>query len=118
MTDGLSFTERNKLSKDYYAWLEGQRRQYGCQVADHPMTVLSYLDSVGMLQHREHRRRKLITKVRLKWIIFFAVFWGLTPLFFQLADTERGYAGTGGEVLIPLIPVIALILTIAGKMSK
>ena len=58
-----------------------------------------------------------ITRARLAWIAFFAVCWGLTPLMFALADAQRGYDSTGGEAMIPMIPVIALVLTVTNRIS-
>ena len=58
--------------------------------------------------------RRLFAKPRvLRWVALFGICWGLSPLIFRLADLERGYDATGGEALIPLIPVIVLILAIA-----
>jgi hypothetical protein len=51
------------------------------------------------------------------WAALFGIGWGLAPLLFWLADMERGFDATGGEALIPLIPVIALTLTMARKNS-
>lgn len=62
--------------------------------------------------------RRLLTRAKLAWIAFFALCWGLTPLMFIWADMERGYDSTGGEALIPMIPVIALIMTLAGRNTK
>jgi hypothetical protein len=61
--------------------------------------------------------KRLLTRGRLAWAAAFAVCWGLTPLMFRLADAQRGYDSTGGEALIPLIPVIALVLTITNRIS-
>jgi hypothetical protein len=62
--------------------------------------------------------KTLLNKARVKWIAFFAVCWGLTPLAFMWADMERGYDSIGGEALIPIIPVIALIMAVAGRNQK
>lgn len=37
----------------------------------------------------------------------FTIIWlSLTPLVFLLADMERGYNATGGEIFFPLIPLL------------
>lgn len=53
-----------------------------------------------------------------RWAVLAGICWGLTPILFRLADIERGFDATGGEAIIPLIPVIAVILAWAGKKSN
>jgi len=40
------------------------------------------------------------------WFVFIVVFLALTPLVFYLADLERGFNATGGEIFFPLIPFV------------
>ena len=43
------------------------------------------------------------------WWMFCGFCFGITPHIFYLADLERGYNSTGGEIFFPLIPFITLI---------
>lgn len=36
--------------------------------------------------------------------------WGLTPYIFNVADNQRGYDSTGGEILFPFIPLLIWIV--------
>ena len=40
------------------------------------------------------------------WFVLIAVFLAFTPLVFYLADLERGFDATGGEIFFPLIPFV------------
>lgn len=40
------------------------------------------------------------------WLIFIGLCIGITPYMFYLADLERGYNATGGEIFIPLLPLL------------
>ena len=40
------------------------------------------------------------------WWIFIGLYLGITPYIFTIADLERGYNATGGEIFIPLIPLL------------
>ena len=40
------------------------------------------------------------------WWIFIGLCLGITPYIFTIADMERGYNATGGEIFIPLIPFL------------
>jgi len=40
------------------------------------------------------------------WWIFIGLCFGITPYIFKIADLERGYNATGGEIFIPLIPLL------------
>jgi len=62
-------------------------------------------------------RRLWASRRARRWMVLAGICWGLTPILFWLADIERGYDGTGGEAIIPLIPIIALILALANKKS-
>lgn len=50
--------------------------------------------------------KKLIIRPKFFLLLFTVICWGLTPYIFCLADLERGYDATGGEIFIPLLPVI------------
>jgi len=43
---------------------------------------------------------------------------GITPYVFELADLERGYNGTGGEIFIPLIPFLVYAIKDSVKEMK
>ena len=62
--------------------------------------------------------KTLLTKSSKKWVGFTAICWALTPLAFRLADLERGYDATGGEALIPLLPIISGLLLFAARKSR
>jgi len=54
-----------------------------------------------------------------------ALFWmfcgfcfGITPYIFHIADLERGYNATGGEIFIPLIPVLIILLSYSNKNQR
>ena len=40
------------------------------------------------------------------WWVFIGFCLGITPYMFYSADLERGYNATGGEIFIPLIPLL------------
>lgn len=44
------------------------------------------------------------------WLMFCGFCFGITPYIFQLADLERGYNATGGEIFVPLIPFLVYAL--------
>ena len=44
------------------------------------------------------------------WFLLTGFCIGISPTVFQLADLERGYDGTGGEIFIFLIPVLAWLI--------
>ena len=44
--------------------------------------------------------------------------WLLTPFIFRLAYMERGYSAIGGEIVFPLIPLLAWIVVKTIKDSK
>lgn len=49
------------------------------------------------------------TKGRLKnacWWLFVGFCIGFTPFAFHLAEIERGYKAIGGEIFVPLIPLL------------
>jgi hypothetical protein len=43
---------------------------------------------------------------------------GITPYIFIVADLERGYNATGGEVFIPLLPLFVWMLKDSFKEIK
>lgn len=47
---------------------------------------------------------------RIAWSIFTAFCLGLTPYIFHLADLTRSKPGTGGEVVILLLPIIVWVI--------
>ena len=55
-----------------------------------------------------------------RWLALIAVFLALTPLVFRLADLERGFQATGGEIFFPLIPLFlwAFVSTIKNSLRK
>lgn len=61
--------------------------------------------------------RKLFTRARLKWLAFAAACWALTPLAFAAADLERGYDSTGGEAILPLLPVLIAVMVMAHRKT-
>ena len=61
--------------------------------------------------------KRLATRARLLWLALFAVCWALTPLAFAAADAERGYDNTGGEALLPILPVLILVLVMAHRKT-
>jgi len=42
----------------------------------------------------------------MKWLIFTLICFCITPVMFELAGMQRGYDAIGGEVLIPLFPML------------
>ena len=40
------------------------------------------------------------------WWVFVGFCFGITPYMFYIADLKRGYNATGGEIFIPLIPLV------------
>jgi hypothetical protein len=42
----------------------------------------------------------------LSFWMFCGFCFGITPFIFQIADLERGFNATGGEIFIPLIPFL------------
>jgi hypothetical protein len=50
--------------------------------------------------------KRFIVKPRFFFFLASVAWWALTPLFFYLADMQRGFDATGGEAFIPLIPFI------------
>jgi len=52
------------------------------------------------------------------WWVFVGLCIGITPYMFYLADLERGYNATGGEIFIPFIPVMAWMMKNSIKEMK
>lgn len=52
------------------------------------------------------------------WWIFIGLCFGITPYIFTIADLERGYNGTGGEIFVPLIPFLVLAIKDSIKEMK
>lgn len=44
------------------------------------------------------------------WFLLTGFCLGFAPTLFHIADLERGYSATGGEVFIFLIPVLAWLI--------
>lgn len=40
------------------------------------------------------------------WWLFVGFCLGVTPYVFRIADAQRGYNATGGEIFVPLIPLL------------
>lgn len=40
------------------------------------------------------------------WWLFIGLCLGITPYMFWIADTQRGYDATGGEIFVPFIPLL------------
>lgn len=40
------------------------------------------------------------------WCAFTAFCWGITPYAFVYADKVRGFDGMGGEIFVPLLPIL------------
>ena len=53
--------------------------------------------------------------LRRKWLWLTAVCMALTPLVARLAYIERGYAALGGEMVLPLAPLIVWALVRTGR---
>lgn len=62
------------------------------------------------------RMKKKIKQITY-WI-FIGFCFGITPYMFYLADLERGYNATGGEIFIPLIPIIFLLVNKEERKDK
>lgn len=62
------------------------------------------------------RMKRKIKQVR--WWIFIGFCLGITPYMFYIADLERGYNATGGEIFIPLIPLLAWAMKDSIKEMK
>jgi hypothetical protein len=61
----------------------------------------------------------MIQKIKLAfWWIFCGFCFGITPYIFTIADMERGYNATGGEIFIPLIPLLAWAMKDSIKEMK
>ena len=54
--------------------------------------------------------------IRNKWFWITAVFWALTPLVFMYARYERGGPGIGGEIFVPMLPL--LMWAIAAQIKR
>lgn len=52
------------------------------------------------------------------WSFIIGISWGITPYMFHLADLERGYDATGGELFTPLFPLMVCLLISAVKDVK
>ena len=51
----------------------------------------------------ERMKRKI---KQVYWWVFVGFCFGITPYMFYIADLKRGYNATGGEIFIPLIPLL------------
>ncbi len=52
------------------------------------------------------------------WWIFIGLCLGITPYIFTIADMERGYNATGGEIFVPLIPFLVWAIKDSIKEMK
>ena len=52
------------------------------------------------------------------WWIFIGLFLGITPYIFTIADMERGYNATGGEIFVLLIPFLVWAIKDSIKEMK
>lgn len=46
----------------------------------------------------------------LFWTFVIGLSWGITPYMFHLADLERGYDATGGELFTPMLPLLVWMI--------
>jgi hypothetical protein len=44
------------------------------------------------------------------WWVFVGFCLGISPYIFVLADVQRGYDATGGEIFVPLIPLLIWVI--------
>jgi len=52
------------------------------------------------------RNSKRMRKVKqIIWWMFVGFCFGITPYIFKIADLQRGYNATGGELIVPFLPV-------------
>lgn len=55
--------------------------------------------------------KRIKNRVRLHgWWLFVGFCLGITPYMFRLADVQRGYDATGGEIFIPLLPLLVWMM--------
>jgi len=55
---------------------------------------------------------------RFKWFLLTIACLAMTPIAFISADAQRGYDGTGGEIIVPLLPAIIYLAVITFRDSK
>jgi len=51
----------------------------------------------------ERMKRKI---KQVCWWVFVGFCFGITPYMFRIADAQRGYDATGGEIFVPFIPLL------------
>lgn len=44
------------------------------------------------------------------WWLFVGLCLGITPYMFRIADAQRGYDATGGEIFVPFIPLLVWMM--------
>lgn len=44
------------------------------------------------------------------WWLFIGLCLGITPYMFRIADAQRGYDATGGEIFVPFIPLLVWMM--------
>jgi len=44
------------------------------------------------------------------WWLFVGLCLGITPYMFRIADAQRGYDATGGEIFVPFIPLLVRMM--------
>lgn len=59
--------------------------------------------------HEIKIRKRVKSHKPLKWVLF-SIWLVLTPYIFVLADRQRGYEATGGEIVWFLVPLIVWIV--------
>jgi hypothetical protein len=53
-----------------------------------------------------------------RWWLFIGLCLGITPYMFRIADTQRGYDATGGEIFVPFIPFLVWAIKDSIKEMK
>jgi hypothetical protein len=52
------------------------------------------------------------------WWLFVGLCLGITPYMFRIADAQRGYDATGGEIFVPFIPLLVWAIKDSIKEMK
>lgn len=67
------------------------------------------------MNYSKHMKRKI---KQICWWVFIGFCLGITPYIFTIADMKRGYNATGGEIFVPLIPLLAWVMKDSIKEMK
>lgn len=74
------------------------------------MIYLSITKKPNPADIERRRKRKARQKVyKIASVVFLLLTgfcWGITPFCFQYAELERGYTAIGGEIFVPLLPIV------------